>query len=283
MCVQAQSCRRHGAAAFVLRASQAMHDIPYGDYFRVDSRWDVRADGPTSCTLRVGVEVVFSKSTFLKSTIEGTTFSETSDAVKLWVAGMKQHVTPVMGNASEEESPSAAKAEAAALPAPAAPPRVEVAEPPPRASEGGGAGAYAGLWGAAARSASSQPLLVLLAVFLALILARLSGLLGSSHAPPAGSSFSPGAWPYPPPPPFQSPYPPFPQAYPPAYGSPPYGAAGELVESGPLFWERRAQAARDEAEVAERRAAFLRVEAQFAERRAAALRERREGTADSKA
>ena len=33
-CHQTQLCRRYGAPAFVLRSSQVMNDIPYGDYFR---------------------------------------------------------------------------------------------------------------------------------------------------------------------------------------------------------------------------------------------------------
>jgi hypothetical protein len=33
-CHQTQHCRRYGPPAFVLRTSQVMNDIPYGDYFR---------------------------------------------------------------------------------------------------------------------------------------------------------------------------------------------------------------------------------------------------------
>jgi len=91
-CHQAQACRRHGRDAFVLRTSQVMNDIPYGDYFRIEFRWDVRARGAACCSLKVGVEVVFSKSTFLKGTIEAATFSETAEAVKDWIAAIQRTV-----------------------------------------------------------------------------------------------------------------------------------------------------------------------------------------------
>ena len=62
-----------------------MTDIPYGDYFRVEQRWDCKSlpGGRTSIT--VGVDVPFSKSTFLKGTIESSTFNETSEVVKNWI------------------------------------------------------------------------------------------------------------------------------------------------------------------------------------------------------
>ena len=93
-CHVSQHCRRHGPGDFVLQSSQVMNDIPYGDYFRVQFRWDVTAarGDVNHCRLRVGVEVVFLKSTFLKSTIESNTFSETSDSVRDWVTAIKKLV-----------------------------------------------------------------------------------------------------------------------------------------------------------------------------------------------
>jgi hypothetical protein len=104
-CHVSQHCRRHGPGDFVLQSSQVMNDIPYGDYFRVQFRWDVTAarGDVNHCRLRVGVEVVFLKSTFLKGTIESNTFSETSDSVKDWIAAMKKLVASRAMQASEQQ------------------------------------------------------------------------------------------------------------------------------------------------------------------------------------
>ena len=106
-CHQTQQCRRYGPPAFVLRSSQVMNDIPYGDYFRVEMRWDLRAAGPGRVNVRVGVEVPFSKSTFLRGTIESTTLSETTEMARDWVAAMKRQVAAVAEAAAEEEAAAA--------------------------------------------------------------------------------------------------------------------------------------------------------------------------------
>lgn len=71
---------RHGS-----RLLQVMTEIPYGDYFRVEQRWDVKSLPGGRTLLTVGVDVPFSKSTFLKGTIESSTFSETSDVINKWI------------------------------------------------------------------------------------------------------------------------------------------------------------------------------------------------------
>ena len=67
-------------------------------------RWDLRAVGPGRVSVRVGVEVPFSKSTFLRGTIESTTMSETTEMARDWVAAMKRQVAAVAEAAAEEEA-----------------------------------------------------------------------------------------------------------------------------------------------------------------------------------
>lgn len=62
-----------------------MTDIPYGDYFRVEQRWDLHNLPGGRASLTVGVDVPFSKSTFLKGTIESSTFTETTDVINKWL------------------------------------------------------------------------------------------------------------------------------------------------------------------------------------------------------
>ena len=77
-CHQTQQLRRHAPGAFMLQSSQVMTDIPYGDYFRVEMRWDAAelpAERGGGCSLTVGMHVPFSKSTVWQGTIEKSTLA----------------------------------------------------------------------------------------------------------------------------------------------------------------------------------------------------------------
>ena len=135
-CHVSQHCRRHGPGDFVLQSSQVMNDIPYGDYFRVQFRWDVTAarGDVNHCRLRVGVEVVFLKSTFLKGTIESNTFSETSDSIKDWIAAIKKLVASRAQQASEQQDDDEGDDEGLAA---TAPPGMVAQAPGPTPGTGG--------------------------------------------------------------------------------------------------------------------------------------------------
>jgi len=320
-CHVSQHCRRYGASTFVLQSSQVMNDIPYGDYFRVQFRWDVTVPkGEVArCRLRVGVEVVFLKSTFLKGTIESNTFSETSDSVKDWINAIQKQVAArkALQTADDDDDDDDADEVAAAAPPSllregslrATPggaqqqprtPRLSidkgnatlmsmgslgrtphtgggsaVQSPYPMASPGvvmgDGGGGYAPQRGLGALSWPH--------ILVALLLAIVAYLLGGGGAmprwgpgfhPPPGMFYPYGAGG----PPAQ----PYSQGWDSTGGSAAWLAGMDAYARGTgsgggssaiAYWDRRAQAMRDELEALDRRVTFLRAELSVAERKAA--------------
>ncbi|KAL4095870.1 hypothetical protein PRIC1_009237 [Phytophthora ramorum] len=70
----------------VVSTTTCVSDVPYCDYFRVEQRWVFSATTKRGiCLVQVGLRVQWLKSTWLKKQIEGTTVSETKDAMKTWL------------------------------------------------------------------------------------------------------------------------------------------------------------------------------------------------------
>jgi hypothetical protein len=87
-CQEAQRFRVYRNSHLVVETSQQMNDIPYGDYFRVEGRWDVEKvsnGGNSECVLRIFVNVAFSRKTFWKGKIEQGTFEECREAYTTWI------------------------------------------------------------------------------------------------------------------------------------------------------------------------------------------------------
>lgn len=87
-CQEAQRFRVYRNSHLVVETSQQMNDIPYGDYFRVEGRWDaekVSDGGISECILRIYVNVAFSRKTFWKGKIEQGTFEECREAYTTWI------------------------------------------------------------------------------------------------------------------------------------------------------------------------------------------------------
>jgi hypothetical protein len=59
-------------------------DIPYGDSFRIEGKWDVVPVTPETCKLVVSIGVHFMKKTWFKSKIESTTIKETKESFQQW-------------------------------------------------------------------------------------------------------------------------------------------------------------------------------------------------------
>jgi hypothetical protein len=69
-CHESQRFRVYRNNHLVLETSQQMTDIPYGDYFRVEVRWDVErlfGRGRCHCFVRVSLDVSFLKKTIWRS------------------------------------------------------------------------------------------------------------------------------------------------------------------------------------------------------------------------
>ncbi|CAM6022337.1 unnamed protein product [Sphagnum balticum] len=87
-CHESQRFRVYRNNHLVLETSQQMTDIPYGDYFRVEVRWDVErlfGRGRCHCFVRVSLDVSFLKKTIWRSKIEQGTFDESKEAYKTWI------------------------------------------------------------------------------------------------------------------------------------------------------------------------------------------------------
>jgi len=87
-CHEGQRFRVYRNNHLVLETSQQMTDIPYGDYFCVQVRWDVEPllrNGESHCHVRIALDVSFSKKTMWKSRIEQGTFDESKEAYTTWI------------------------------------------------------------------------------------------------------------------------------------------------------------------------------------------------------
>ena len=80
------------SVALVVDTSQVQKDIPYGDYFRVESRWEVRALPPLllpdgglvaeRCEVWVGLRIPFQKTTMLRKVIEKSALEESRQSAQ---------------------------------------------------------------------------------------------------------------------------------------------------------------------------------------------------------
>ncbi|KAL6499456.1 protein of unknown function (DUF4782) [Orobanche hederae] len=87
-CQEVQKYRVYRNCHFIVDTSQEISDVPYGDYFRVEGRWDVEADGNElrpGCILRVYTNVAFSKKTIWKGKIVQSTVEECREAYVTWI------------------------------------------------------------------------------------------------------------------------------------------------------------------------------------------------------
>lgn len=88
-CQEVQRYRIYQNNHLIVETSQQMNDIPYGDYFRVEGRWDVvpvTNNVTPHCAVSVFVDVAFSKKTVWKGKIEQGTYDECKDVYATWLA-----------------------------------------------------------------------------------------------------------------------------------------------------------------------------------------------------
>ncbi|GAB4817199.1 hypothetical protein N2152v2_004245 [Parachlorella kessleri] len=86
LCNQMQRYQVHTGQHLVFETSQVSLDIPYGDVFKVESRWDITpsASRPGACHVTVHLRVPFSKNTVWKKFIERGSFESSSEAVRVF-------------------------------------------------------------------------------------------------------------------------------------------------------------------------------------------------------
>eukprot|EP01023_Acetabularia_acetabulum_P031871 TRINITY_DN2982_c1_g1_i1.p1 TRINITY_DN2982_c1_g1~~TRINITY_DN2982_c1_g1_i1.p1 ORF type:complete len:551 (-),score=59.77 TRINITY_DN2982_c1_g1_i1:659-2311(-) len=81
-CSQIQRARFYKDDYLIFETSQVMADIPYGDYFKVETRWDVQNVGHGECKVTVWCHVPFSKKTLVRKIIETSTIKEIKQGVQ---------------------------------------------------------------------------------------------------------------------------------------------------------------------------------------------------------
>ncbi|CAI9770357.1 unnamed protein product [Fraxinus pennsylvanica] len=87
-CHEVQKYRVYKKCHLVAETSQEISDVPYGDYFRVEGRWDVVRDGSDSkpcCIMKVYIHVAFSKKTMWRGKIVQSTVEECREAYDIWI------------------------------------------------------------------------------------------------------------------------------------------------------------------------------------------------------
>ena len=85
LCHQTQRYRVYKDEHLVFETSQAMSDIPYSDYFRVETRWDVTPGiDPGTCSIVVHIAVPFTKSTMWRKFIEKSVTESSLEAYQMF-------------------------------------------------------------------------------------------------------------------------------------------------------------------------------------------------------
>ncbi|GAM16971.1 hypothetical protein SAMD00019534_001460 [Acytostelium subglobosum LB1] len=73
-----------------------MMDIPYGDHFRIEAKWDVTQTSESTCNLKISLCVRFIKKTWFKSKIDSTTSKESKASFVQWIQIAKQEILKTM-------------------------------------------------------------------------------------------------------------------------------------------------------------------------------------------
>ena len=140
-CHQTQSYHVCRGGVLVVDTSQVQTDIPYGDYFRVETRWEIapappyrrRVDGVVvnRCTVWIGLRIPFHRSTMLRKVIEQSVVDESKKST----AGTLQLLANTLRRQDE-----AARSRAAAVEAPSPREALDRLTSLGRGSGGGGGG-----------------------------------------------------------------------------------------------------------------------------------------------
>ena len=116
-CHQTQSYHACRGGVLVVDTSQVQTDIPYGDYFRVESRWEVspapprgRAgaeDATPRCSVWVGLRIPFHRSTMLRKVIEQSALEESRKSADGTLAMMRARLAARDAHRDEDASADA--------------------------------------------------------------------------------------------------------------------------------------------------------------------------------
>ena len=105
-CVQTQTYKLYPDDNLIIGYSQVQLDIPYGDYFSVESKWNcvpLFTEGDhkmNGCEVTFHVHVLFEKYTYLQSVIQSSVLSETKESAEVFLNAAKD----VLNNSSNSKN-----------------------------------------------------------------------------------------------------------------------------------------------------------------------------------
>lgn len=107
-CNQDHRLRIYDGDHLVFQISQVMKDIPYGDNFSVEMRWDVKPDEDGGCRISVYVAVPFIRSVMapFRSMIESNVMKEMQESVKIMTEMLKVTLSTNPEPHAEDPEPS---------------------------------------------------------------------------------------------------------------------------------------------------------------------------------
>ncbi|XP_055817565.1 protein VASCULAR ASSOCIATED DEATH 1, chloroplastic [Solanum dulcamara] len=88
-CHEVQKYRCYRNSHLVIESSQEVSDVPFADYFQVEAFWDVERDGDGpegGCSLKVYINVAFTKKTIFRGKIVQSTVDECRDVYATWIS-----------------------------------------------------------------------------------------------------------------------------------------------------------------------------------------------------
>lgn len=110
-CHQHQVCHVYMGNHIVYCTDQEMRGIPYGDYFKVATRWDLFGSGEAEndrCQVQIRVQVVFSRNTVWKQNIIHGVRSESLRFFSAWEQMIREGLSPVEVMQAVDEEDNAA-------------------------------------------------------------------------------------------------------------------------------------------------------------------------------
>lgn len=85
-CQQTQVCRRYSSGVLLLESSQRMTDIPYAEYFTVDTRLQATERDDGSVDVITGATARFTKSTLFQNRIKQGVMQQSESSTSTWLA-----------------------------------------------------------------------------------------------------------------------------------------------------------------------------------------------------
>lgn len=90
---QTQFCRLYNTGELLLESSQRMTDIPYGDYFTVDTRMHATEQADGDVQVAIGSTARFSKNTVFKKQIQHSVAREANASAKIWLTEAQRYLS----------------------------------------------------------------------------------------------------------------------------------------------------------------------------------------------